>query len=316
MCNIDPLYRVKEMKFPCEIITEPYITEMRITITKILKDRKYSQNQIADLLQVSQPIISGYLRKDKIYDDVPSEIIHSANIVGAEIAELLMSEGKSGIPKSISMACYQCKILRTGGPVCLYHKQSIPVLEEDCTRCLSGHDVISLQVDKTLILSNLRMVYREITNMNNIERIIPEIGMQIVLGGSNMNSTMDIAGFPSRIIKRKKSSLMADGPIFGGSSSLSDLLLLLNKKFSGIFALASIKTSDWLTKRLSNLDKSFKIIDGFDLDYRIKIDDIDNINQLPLIIIDYGSLGYEAISYILSSNHNDLIKLIREIVNY
>jgi predicted fused transcriptional regulator/phosphomethylpyrimidine kinase/predicted transcriptional regulator len=304
------------MKFPCELITEPYITEIRITITKILKEKGYSQNQISDFLQVSQPIVSGYLRKDKLYDDVPNEIVHSAKTVGAEIAELLMIKGKSGIPESISMACYQCKMLRTGGPVCLYHKHIIPSLEEDCTRCLSGKDVISLQVDKTRILSNLRMVYYEITNLKNIERIIPEIGMQIVLGGSDMNSTMDIAGFPSRIIKRKKSNLMADGPIFGGSSSLSDLLLLLNNKSSNIFALASIKTSEWLTKRLTNLEKRFEVIDGFDLEYRRKIDEIIQISQLPLVIIDHGSLGYEAISYILSSNHNELIKLMREIVNY
>ncbi len=304
------------MKFPCEIITEPYIAEMRITITKILKGKGYSQIQIAELLQVSQPIISGYLRKEKTYDDVPSEIIHSAQTIGIEIAELLISKGEEGIPESISMACYQCKMLRTGGPVCLYHKQSIPILEEDCTRCLSGHDVISLQVDKTLILSNLRVVYKEITSMKHIERIIPEIGMQIVLGGPNMNNTMDIAGFPSRIIKRKKSNLMADGPIFGGSSSLSDLLLLLNKKFSGIFALASIKTSDWLIKRLANLNKTYEVIDGFDLDYKKKIDDIVAISKLPLVIIDYGSLGYEAISYIVSADHIELVKLIREIVNY
>ena len=304
------------MKFPCEIITEPYITEMRITITKILKEKGYSQIQIAELLQVSQPIISGYLRKEKIYDDVPREIIHSAQSIGLEITELLISKGKEGIPESISLACYQCKMLRTGGPVCLYHKQSIPILEEDCTRCLSGQDVISLQVDKTLILSDLRMVYKEITKMKHVERIIPEIGMQIVLGGPNMQTTMDIAGFPSRIIKRKKSSLMADGPIFGGSSSLSDLLLLLNEKYTDIFALASIKTSNWLIKRLANLDKSHKVMDGFDLDYKKKIDDIDKINNLPLVIIDSGSLGYEAISFVLASNHIELIKLIREIVNY
>ena len=91
---------------------------------------------------------------------------------------------------------------------------------------------------------------------------------------------------------------------------------ILNEKYTDIFALASIKTSNWLIKRLANLDKSHKVMDGFDLDYKKKIDDIDKINNLPLVIIDSGSLGYEAISFVLASNHIELIKLIREIVNY
>ncbi|MHA2250585.1 MAG: thiamine-phosphate synthase family protein [Candidatus Kariarchaeaceae archaeon] len=300
------------MKFPCEIIAEPYITQLRIAISKQLSENGFSQVQIANLLKISQPVVSGYLKKG-IEENKYLDSIDEAKKIGTQIASILSTQGEKGIPEAIEYGCNTCKIMRQGGVVCSYHKDLVPILEDDCTRCHTKSEMIQLQIDREQILKDLRDLYSNLSKHRNFNSIIPEIGLQIVLGSSDMQNRNDIAGFPGRIKKRKTGNPIAEIPTFGSSERSSILLLKMKEYFPSIRAMAGIKTSEWLIDKLSESEVEHIMIEGFDKEYQHKIKELPERGfNFPFVIVDKGSIGFEAISYVLGRVTKELeITLLR-----
>ncbi|MDH5401394.1 MAG: hypothetical protein OEZ01_01755 [Candidatus Heimdallarchaeota archaeon] len=301
------------MRFPCELISEPYLTQIRMNITHNLREQGYSQNQIAELLQVTQPVISGYLKKIKIDREIDSDLQLKSQFLANKVSKLIISKGIHGINQSIEIICQECKIMRQAGPICTLHKQQVAYLDNDCRNCHSSHELINLQIDKYEIINELITGIEQIQNHRNINKIIPEIGMQLILGIKEMTTMLDIAAFPSRINKRKHSNPLFERPIFGGSETMSQFLLHLNQFNTDITCAISIKTTKLLLNRLSNINIKSIDLDGFDINY--KNIELNQIKQLPLIVIDKGIVGYEAISYLIASTMDILVETTKILLN-
>ncbi|OLS24439.1 MAG: Bifunctional thiamine biosynthesis protein ThiDN [Candidatus Heimdallarchaeota archaeon LC_2] len=303
------------MRFPCEIISEPFLARLRSDAAKYLYKKGYSQQSIADLLQVSQPIVSSYLkRKHNTNSEIPEIILREAQQIGTQIGEILDTQGNEGIPQSISIACQSCKKLRQGGGTCYYHKLLNPHLEENCTRCLTSEKLIVLQIDRENIINQLQLIFKNLINTTKYNYLIPEIGLQIVIGTSDMKSQDDIAGFPGRIIKRKTGLPSTEIPIFSTSQTMSKLLLITRKYFPNISGLAGIKTTEWLIEKLQETGISYFEYQGFDKNYENHMIELRENNDFPpinkpFVVVDQGSIGFEAISYVFAEKPNDLTKV-------
>jgi predicted fused transcriptional regulator/phosphomethylpyrimidine kinase/predicted transcriptional regulator len=303
------------MKFPCEIIAEPYITQLRIEAANFLHRQNLSQSQIANLMQISQPVVSGYLKKKSIPENVPDAIILKAREVGKQIGQMLLQDGEEIIPQAIGRACIECKILRQAGPTCIFHRQIIPQLDQDCDKCLTPQNLIELQVDKESALRTLRTTVTNLIRQPNIAHIIPEIGLQVVYGVQNVDSISDIVAFPGRINKRKNRPPLFGAPSFGGSETTSHLLMELRKYNLSITTIATLKSSKWLINRLLECDVEIKSVDGFDLDYVAGLQKIDELNSSAIVIVDMGSPGFEAISYFCCESLDSLETYLLKILN-
>ncbi len=295
------------MKFPCEFINEIYLSQIRITAAKYLYKKKLSQKQISELIQVSQPVISGYLQKVDNFEGIELDIANEAATVGTKIGKKLFEKGNTGIPQSIEIGCNSCKVLRQGGNICRFHKQKISGLEDDCTCCQASKSVIKLQIDRNSVLRDLRETYNSLSSHDEFVKIIPEIGLQIIVGlKDKVRNINDIAGFPGRIINRKGIS-KAELPAFGSSERSGQLLLKLQQYLPNITALAGIKTSTWLFKKIEEKSIPYIEIDGFDQFYEEKLQELLRCNiEIPVIILDWGSIGYEPISYVLTNSCDEL----------
>lgn len=302
------------MKFPCEIISEPYITQLRVEAANFLHKQNYSQSQIATLLQVSQPVVSGYLKKKLMPPEIPEAILLKAKDVGIQVGQILMQDGEQGIPEAIQKGCIECKILRQAGPTCIFHRQIIPQLDANCDKCLTPQNLIELQVDKESALRRLQTTVRNILKYQNIASIIPEIGMQIVFGVQNINSYSDIVAFPGRINKRKNSPPLYGMPAFGGSETTSHLLMEIRKYNRELTTIATLKTSKWLINRMETNNFDIKIHEGFDLDHAKGLMELGSIDGSPVVIVDTGSPGFEAISYLCCSSLVDLETVLVKIL--
>lgn len=303
------------MRFPCEIISEPFLAKMRVEAAKFLYKQGYSQQTIASLLQVSQPIVSNYLKRENRGDrQVPENIILEAEKVGIQIGELLSVQGTDGIPQSIGLGCQSCKKLRQGGATCVYHKILNSNLEENCTRCHTSESLIELQIDRENIIKYLQNIYTNLVKTTKYNYLIPEIGLQIVIGTTDMKHFDDIAGFPGRIIKRKTGLPSTEIPTFGASLTMSRLLLLTRKHFPSITGLAGIKTTEWLLEKLEIAGIPFVEYSGFDTSYEKHMVELVDRNKFsntgqPFVVVDKGSIGYEAISYIFAEIPSQLAEV-------
>ena len=203
------------------------------------------------------------------------------------------------------------QLLKTSPRQSMYHKELIPILEDDCTRCHTKDEMIQLQIDREEVLKELRDIYRKLSNHRNFDSIIPEIGLQIVLGTKDMKNKTDIAGFPGRIKRIKGGNPLADIPTFGSSDRSSFLLLRLKEHFPKIRSLAGIKTSEWLIDNLTERDIDYIIIDEFDKEHLSKIDLLPELNlNLPLVIVDTGSIGFEAMTILSLTSVGDNVIIL------
>ncbi len=308
------------MRFPCEIISEPFLAKIRSNAAEHLYERGYSQQAIADLLQVSQAIVSNYLKRDhSINPRIPEIISREAKEIGIKIGDILDSQGSDGTPQSISLACQSCKKLRQGGGTCYYHKLLNPHLEEGCTRCLTSEHLIELQLDRENIIVQLQSIYRKLVNTSKYNYLIPEIGLQIVIGTTDMSSSDDIAGFPGRIIKRKTGLPASDIPIFGTSQTMSKLLLSTRNHFPKITGLAGVKTTEWLIENIQDKGILYFEFQGFDKNYDKHITELaEKLNikreDKPFIVVDHGSIGFEAISYVFAVQPTDLTNVFDDLL--
>jgi len=293
------------MKFPCELLAEPYIAQLRIEIAHLLHRQDYTQNQIANLLQVSQPVVSGYLKKSKYNADLPDTIVSRAKIVAHDITSILQAKGIAGTEEAIARGCHDCKIMRQAGPTCIYHKSITSNLADDCTSCLTKEPLIQLQVDKQSVLRDLSQLFSLLKSKPQIDQIIPEIGMQIIHSIEHPSSMSDIGAFPGRIIKRVGALPLASPPSFGSSETTSQLLLDLRSRGIVIRTIAAIKTNRYLENRLATLDLDIFEVSGFEENMSDKLAELD-LNDSSLLLVGRDSVGYESISYVCCKNINEL----------
>lgn len=301
------------MKFPCELLAEPYIAQLRVETAKNLHEEGYTQMDIAKLLQVSQPVISGYLKKGRNQAKLPQLLLSSARDVAFEVTKIFKDQGQEGTEQAINIGCRECKILRQSGPTCIYHKSITNHLEPNCTACLTGTPLLQLQIDKQGVLKELSSLFDFLANSKSIDKIIPEIGMQIVCSTRDPETMSDIAAFPGRIIKRKNRIPLAETPIFGGSETTSQLLLDIRKINPIIRCITAIKTSTWLSNRLKMLNYQYLVIEKLEEDMSKQINGIDQISNMS-IIVGKNSVGYESISYVCTSNTKEMVELLSDIL--
>lgn len=302
------------MKFPCELLAEPYLAQLRIEVARNLKQLGYTQTQSAELLQVSQPVISSYLKKSRHQEDLPQVIISQAMDVAKEVTQILHNRGLEGTSEAINTACHQCKVMRQSGPTCIYHKSITSNLGDDCTSCLTQKPLIELQNNKEGVLNELNDLLSNLRGIDNFYKIIPEVGMQIINSITDPNSMSDIAAFPGRIIKRSKNTVLADAPTFGGSETTSQLLLDLQSKQFDVRTIAAIKTSDWLLNKLDQEKVPFLVIKGFEENMSQKIGQLF-FDHSGFVIAGMESIGYESISYICTASTQELHDIILNILN-
>ena len=228
------------MRFPCEFIASSFLPDLRIRVAHELRNRGLSQNEIANLLGVKQPVIVSYLQKNlkEIGDKRVNPHLDSLSI---SISDMLFS--KESLEFVMRTICTKCKSLRVSGPICSVHKQMLPDINEisDCNIC-SGFDTIPSISSRSEILQSLNDTLEEIKRIESIYHWIPEIGAQLACCGTDAKDLDDVASFPGRIIKVKDQVTNVSPPEFGCSKTSSLLLLWMKKNRPDIRWILCLKT--------------------------------------------------------------------------
>jgi predicted transcriptional regulator len=109
------------MKPPCEVAVKDLLPLIRTLVAKELKAKGFSQAKIAELIGVTQPAVSGYLKlnvdKDPLYSE---EVVSLSKWLASGLASgaLKSSEAVKGI-------CILCTNLKCQGSICLAHKKRV-----------------------------------------------------------------------------------------------------------------------------------------------------------------------------------------------
>jgi XRE family transcriptional regulator, thiamine biosynthesis regulator len=308
------------MRLPCEILQEPYLITIRKTVAKNLNKQGWTQKSIAELLKVSQPIVSSYLKSEITFSENTqiNQIINKGIEIGYEITNIFNIKGKNGMYEAISTTCHSCKILRSAGPICNLHFTGVPELQDEniCTACVSSDKLIQLvQPSRYQTIHDLQQTVNSLNKIENIAKIVPEIGLQIAYASDFTKDLLDIAAFPGRIGKYKGSLTRIIAPEFGASEHTAKLLIQIKEYFPEIRSVIGLKNSSWFVNLLKKLNVAIFYINVDNLSQSDLAKEFAKIKitKTPIGLVGEDSIGIEGITYIFSEHPEDFVTLIKQV---
>ncbi|MHA1398285.1 MAG: thiamine-phosphate synthase family protein [Candidatus Heimdallarchaeaceae archaeon] len=299
------------MRFPCEFIASTFLPGLRVRIAHSLREKGKSQNEIARLLGVKQPVVVSYLQK-KTVETGDEKINPYLDTLAETISSMLFSQ--ESIEHIMKTICTKCKALRVNGPICVIHKSVFPIIGkiESCDICFGYDELPNLQ-ERTKILRSLKRIFKNLADIPGIVYWIPEIGAQLAICNDSAKTIEDVASFPGRIIKIKNSVRTISEPEFGSSKTVSKLLLWMRKKNPNIQWILSIKNRASLEKILLSQNIHFFKTVEFDKDFENNLKKLSKAADASKIeaLLDNASAGYESIAYLFTSSESRLLELVK-----
>ena len=298
------------MRFPCEFIASSFLPSLRIRVAHELRDKGLSQNKIAEILGVKQPVIVSYLQKD-ISEIGDKRVNPHLETLSSVVSEMLFS--KQSLDYVMRTICTKCKSLRVSGPICSIHKQMLPEINniQNCSIC-SGFDTLPTIASRSIILQSLNDTLEEMKSVKDLYQWIPEIGAQLAHCESDATDLDDVASFPGRIIKVKEQITNVSPPEFGCSKTSSLLLLWMKKNRPDIQWILSVKTKDELKEIFLTKKIIFIETEHLDIEKNQVLSEIEKTNRIidVQVLIDKASPGFESISYLFAQDKKELFDLI------
>lgn len=121
---------------PCEVAVKSVIPAIKATIAKeLLETYGLKQNQVAEILGISQSAVSKYTRKVRGYIIKIDEIAEIQPLI-SEMISLLM-DGKYKRAEFIGLFCQTCNLIRSKSLMCpLCKKADTRIKTKECGFCL------------------------------------------------------------------------------------------------------------------------------------------------------------------------------------
>jgi len=298
------------MKPPCEVVVKELLPLIRALVAKELKARSLSQAKIADLIGVTQPAVSGYLklRADK-------EPLYSEEIVA--LSKWLASGLASGsLPSSeaVKEICTLCTNLKCQGSICATHKKKAPSLQrEGCDICLQLYSKGLPSVDrKQVVLSNLKAAVNLIQASKEFAALIPEVLVNIVEAIPDAKRINDVAGIPGRIAKVDGAPRAFMQPEFGASRHLASVLLAAMQVDPRVHAAINIAYNRFVKEAFEKLGFRVYLFNrrepptNTDTAQARVAEEVLNLGKrgepLPDVFVDAGGYWIEPSAYIFGAN--------------
>ena len=298
------------MKPPCEVAIKELLPLLRALVAKDLKAKGFSQAKIADLIGVTQPAVSGYLKlkvdKEPLYSE---EIVALSKWLSSGLASgtLLSSEAVKSI-------CTLCTNLKCQGSICITHKKRVSTLQaEGCDICIQLYSKGLPSVDrKQVVLSNLKAAVNLIQTSKEFAALIPEVLVNIVEATSDAKSVRDVAGIPGRIARIDGAPKAFSQPEFGASRHLASVLLAAMQINPAVHAAINIAYNRFVKEAFEQLGFSVYILNRREPPTNTEAaqarvaEEVLNLRKrgepLPDVFVDAGGYWIEPSAYIFGAD--------------
>jgi len=313
------------MKPPCEVAIKDLLPLLRAIVAKELKARGFSQAKIAEMIGVTQPAVSGYLKLkvdkgEPLYSD---EVVALSRWLASGLASgtLSSSEAVKGI-------CTLCTNLKCQGSVCTLHKSRVSsLMVEGCDICIQLYSKGLPTVDKKQIaLTNLRAAVNLIQASKEFSVVIPEVLVNIVEATPEAKSVRDIAGIPGRIAKVEGVPRAFMQPEFGASEHLASVLLAAMKVNPNVHAAINIAYNRFVKEALKRLEfkvytfsrrESFVNSDAAQAQVAEEVLNLGRRGEpLPEVFVDLGGYWIEPSAYIFGVNAVEVAQKAIKVAEY
>jgi predicted fused transcriptional regulator/phosphomethylpyrimidine kinase/predicted transcriptional regulator len=300
------------MRFVEELVVEEFLPTFRSMLAEDLRNRGFTQREVADALGISQSAVSKYAhgevsRREEFLED--DRVVELVERIGDGFATGDMSPVQALIETEVLI-----RRLEQGDLLATMHEREMPELA-DYDGDLSVHDPDSSLRAAERVRSSVRRALRTLTNASGFAGLIPNVGSNLVQCLPDATGIEDVAGVPGRIFDVKGRATVPGDPEFGVSEHAASVLLSARRGGADVNAAVNICYDPDI---VSSLEAAGYDTMEFDPDAPTDpivaaVEERDDLTE-TFVLYQTGSYGIEAITYILGPDAQTVSLVVRDLL--
>ncbi len=297
------------MKFVEEIVVEEFLPTFRSLLAEALRERGLTQNEVANLLGISQSAVSKYVhgeikRNERLLTDPQLQELVEELADGLAAGEITTVEALIETEVCI-------RDLERGGMLADLHAEAMPELAE-YNGHYAVHDPDSRLRAASRVRSSVRRGLRILRNAGNFPAHIPNVGSNLVECLPDGETIDDVAGIPGRLLAVHGQLTVPGEPEFGVSQHVASLLLAARACGCDARAALNVRYDRSLVNRLEiegYTTAEFDAEDGLEEAVETALTTAPNAD----VLYQTGGFGIEPVLYVLGPDAPTVATTIRDL---
>jgi predicted fused transcriptional regulator/phosphomethylpyrimidine kinase/predicted transcriptional regulator len=299
------------MKFVEEVVVEEFLPTFRSMLAAELRERDFTQHEVAEALGISQSAVSKYAHGSVSQCQAVLDDERVQDLV-VRIAEGLAAGDMSSVQALVETEVL-IRRLEQGDLLATLHEESMPELAE-YDGDFAIHDPESDVRTTEQVLSSVRRGVRTLTSASGFAGYIPNVGSNLVECLPDAAGIEDVAAIPGRIFDIKGRATVPSDPEFGVSEHVAGVLLSAREAGTDVRAAVNIRYDDDIVQQFA--DAGYETVE-FDPD--APTDPIvaalgDGASDDTFVLYQTGGYGIEAITYVLAPDAPTAARVVREVL--
>ncbi|QKY15863.1 thiamine-phosphate synthase family protein [Halorubrum sp. CBA1229] len=299
------------MRFIEEVVVDEFLPTVRSMLAEDLRDRGFTQREVADALGISQSAVSKYAHGDVarheriVADDRVRDLVDR---VGAGLAAGDLSPVAALVEIEVLI-----RRLEEGDLLADLHEEAMPALA-DADVEFSVHDPDSGLRERERVLGSVRRGLRTLTNASGFAALIPNVGANVAECLDDARTIDDVAAVPGRLVDVKGQAMVPGEPEFGVSEHVATVLLVAREAGSTARGAVNVR---YEPDTVAALAESHPTVE-FDAERSTEEAVADAVAGADpddtLVLYQTGAVGIEPIVYVLAPTASEAAAIVREIV--
>ena len=284
---------------PHELVSKYVAPYLRALVAAELIGLGVSQGKTSKLLGVTQPMVRKYISegRDKLVSRLEEAGISREEIEAAVkvLTDIALKRGRVEYYKTFSQLVNS---FLSRCVLCGLHRRLDPEIPATCDLC---RKLFPQQVDP--YIEDAKNALRVLQSFSNAYRLIPEVGMNIVVAPPGAERPEEVVGFVGRIIRIGTKVVAVGEPAYGGSRHTATVLLAMRRRWPELRSAIVIRYEEEYVRKLERMGCRL-ILSGPHRSRSELIKDITKLisefNEAPDALVDLGGVGIEPVIYIFN----------------
>jgi predicted fused transcriptional regulator/phosphomethylpyrimidine kinase/predicted transcriptional regulator len=297
------------MKFIEELVVEEFLPTFRSLLAEALRERGFTQNEVAEQLGISQSAVSKYVHGDV----ARNEAIMDAEQVQELIDRLAdgLATGEMTTAEALIEAEICIRELERGGVLADLHAEAVPEIDA-YDGAFAIHDPDSRLREANRTRASVRRGLRVLQNTPGFGQRIPAVGSNLVECLPDAETIDDVAGVPGRLLSIRGQLTVPGEPEFGVSQHVASVLLAAREAGSDHRATVNVSYSEQLVEQLRANGQTAVEFDA-EADIDTAINDALAAEPEATVLYQSGGYGIEPILYIFGEDAPTVATVVRDL---
>ncbi|WP_226005726.1 thiamine-phosphate synthase family protein [Natrinema salinisoli] len=299
------------MQFVEEIVVDEFLPTIRSLLAGDLRDRGFTQSDVAEVLGISQSAVSKYAHGDVTINDRIAEDERVRTLVD-ELGTGLAAGDISPVQALIEIEVLIRDLESGGDLLAQLHEEAVPELADHGSG-FRVHDPESDLRTSERVLSSLRRGLGMLETASGFTNLIPAVGSNLVACTPDAEDVDDVAGVPGRIFDVKGRMTVPADPEFGVSEHVARVLLAARRHGADVSAGINITYEPEL---IDDLTERGHVAAEFDESGDVASSAGAAIEDEPdaTVLYQTGGMGIEPLIYVLGPDAESVADTVRSII--